>query len=72
MICYKGGGHSTGFRASVGLPPRHRHWTETTDIFPRTDGVGPKDGGLPKPPDPWTRFKRWVSYYRRWLTGTLR
>ena len=60
-LILKGGGYSHG--VVMGRIPRHHHWTRTTDDVPRTNGVPPVDGGLPKPPGRFKRFLRWMRYY---------
>ena len=66
-IILKGGGYSHGgfMHGIAALRPRHRHWTGTNDDVPRTNGVPPIDGGLSKPPNPFKRVWRWISYYFR-------
>jgi hypothetical protein len=64
-IILKGGGYGR----SIGIVTRLRHhyWTGTNDDVLRTNGVGPSDGGLEKPPSRGKRVLNWTKFMKKQL-----
>ena len=60
-VFLKGGGGHIGGHVHIGAVTRlrHHHWTDTTDIVPRTDGTG---SGLEPPPPPAKRVANWAKF----------
>jgi hypothetical protein len=62
-IILKGGGYGGHhILGGAGVRLRHHSWTGTTDNQPYSDGVPPRNGGLPPEPDWRERFKRWIKW----------